>query len=222
MKKVIIYGAGAYAKLLYCEASRSGIIDIAGFVVDDDYFKEDRLFDLSIIPFSEVERTYPQEEYDMLVLCGYTRMSNRKLMYDKAKEKGYRLANYISPKAFLENDIKMGDNNIIMSGTILGFDGCMGNDNVIRQDVYLGHEFKIYNHSIISTGCKLGGRSTIEDLVFMGIGVSAKGYITYGEGSLIGVGSVVVKDVEPYSKCYGNPAKVAGYHRETGVVLIED
>ena len=157
----------------------------------------------------------------MLVVCGYSVMRNRKNMYDKAIEKGYTLINYVSPHAMLENEIEMGNNNIIMANTIVGFDGKMGNGNIIRQNVYLGHEFHMGNHSIISTGCILGGCSKIEDLVFLGIGVTARGYVTYGAESLVGVGSNVIKDVEPYSTCCGNPAKVLSYHKETGVIVRE-
>lgn len=221
MKKVVIYGAGAYGKLFFCEADRYGAIDIVAFTVDEEYLISEKEFGIPVVPFEMVESIYPPEEYDMIVLCGYTIMRNRPIMYNKAKAKGYQLINYISPKAMLETDIKMGDNNIIMANAIVGYDCVLGNDNVIRQGVYLGHESKVHNHSIISTGCLLGGRSTVEDMVFFGIGVTARGYITYGKESLIGVGSNVTKNVEPYATCCGNPAKTISYHEDTGVIVKE-
>lgn len=221
MKKVIIYGAGAYGKLFFCEAEHYGAIDIAGFTVDESYMRSEREFGMPVVPFESVESIYPPDQFDMIVLCGYTVMRNRRAMYNRAKEKGYKLINYISPKAMLETDIQMGDNNIIMANAIVGYDCVLGNDNVIRQNVYLGHESTIGNHSIISTSCTLGGRSTIEDLVFFGIGVTARGYVTYGKESLIGVGSNVIKNVEPYATVCGNPAKVLGYHEDTGVIVRE-
>lgn len=221
MKKVIIYGAGAYGKLFFYEADRYGAIDIEAFTVDADYMRSERECGLPVVPFENVTEIYSPEKYDMLVLCGYTVMRNRAIMYERAKAKGYTLINYISPHAILENEIKMGDNNIIMANAIVGFDGIMGNGNVIRQNVYIGHQFVMEDHSIISTGCTLGGCSHIESLVFFGIGVTARGYINYGTESLVGVGSNVVKNVEPYCTCCGNPAKVIGYHRDTGVVVKE-
>ena len=47
----------------------------------------------------------------------------------------------------------------------------------------------------------------IEDNVDIGSNVVILGPITIGEGSVIGAGSVVIKDVEPYSLVVGNPAK---------------
>lgn len=221
MNKVVLYGAGPYGKLFFREADRYGAIDIVGFTVDSEFLKSERECGLPVVPFEEVTGIYPPTQYDMLVLCGYTVMRNRARMYNKAKEKGYRLANYISPHAVLDNEIKMGDNNIIMANSFVGFDGMMGNDNIIRQNVSIGHGFVMEDHSVISTSCKLGAGCHFEDLVFMGIGVSGREHVRYGRESLIGVGSNVVGDVEPYSTCRGNPAKVVGYHRDTGVIVRE-
>lgn len=48
----------------------------------------------------------------------------------------------------------------------------------------------------------------IEDNVDIGSNVVILGSITIGEGSVIGAGSVVVKDIERYSLVVGNPARV--------------
>ena len=42
----------------------------------------------------------------------------------------------------------------------------------------------------------------------IGVNVTLLPFITVGEGSLIGGGSVVTKDVPPRSVAYGNPARV--------------
>lgn len=221
MKKVVIYGAGPYGKLFFAEAERYGAIDIVAFTVDEQYILENNLYGLPVVPFGQIEKVYPPDQYDMLVVCGYSRMRNRMEMYNKAKAKGYALVNYISPGAFLENEIKMGDNNIIFSNSVIGFDGVMGNGNIIRQNVYLGHEFELKDHIIISVGCTIGGYSKIGSLSFFGFSVTSSGFRTFGEECLIGAGSIVVKDIEPYSKNYGNPARLAGYHKDTGVVIRE-
>lgn len=221
MRKVVIYGAGAYGKMFFYEVARSGAIDIVAFTVDSAYLNMEKECGLPVVPFEEVTKIYPPEEYDMAVLCGHAVMRNRAMMYNKAKAKGYRLINYVSPNAMLENEIKMGDNNIIMANVILGYNGVMGSNNIVHQNTYIGHEFEIENHSVIGTSCTLGGRCHFEDLVFMGMGVTARGYVRYGRESLIGIGSNVVKDVEAYCTCYGNPARVRGYHRDTGVMVNE-
>lgn len=222
MKKVVIYGAGAYGKIFFYDAERSGgIIDIEAFTIDGSYIQNEKECGLPVVPFEEVEKIYPPTEYDMLVVVGYTVMRNRRRLYEKAKNKGYTLVNYVSPHAILENEIKMGDNNVILSNAVIGYDGVMGSGNFIFQNVYLGHGFHMGNHSVISAGCTLAGNSRIDDLVFIGMGVTSRGRITFGTESLIGIGSNVVTHVEAYSTCFGNPAKVRGYHKDTGVIVRE-
>jgi acetyltransferase-like isoleucine patch superfamily enzyme len=46
--------------------------------------------------------------------------------------------------------------------------------------------------------------------VQVGVNVTILPFLTIGEGSLIGGGSVVTKDIPPFSLAYGNPAKVVG------------
>ena len=58
-------------------------------------------------------------------------------------------------------------------------------------------------------------------MLFRSMGVTARSSVIFGEESLIGVGSNVLKDVEPFSTCYGNPAKAVSFHKETGVVIKE-
>ena len=48
----------------------------------------------------------------------------------------------------------------------------------------------------------------IEDDVWLGAGVIVLPEITIGEGSIIGAGAVVTKDIPPHSVAVGNPAKV--------------
>ena len=51
----------------------------------------------------------------------------------------------------------------------------------------------------------------IDDFVWLGSNVSICGNVHIGEGAIIGLGSVVVKDVPAYAIVGGNPAKVIKY-----------
>ena len=51
----------------------------------------------------------------------------------------------------------------------------------------------------------------IEDFVWLGSDVTISGNVHIGEGAIIAIGSVVVKDVPPYAIVGGNPAKIIKY-----------
>jgi acetyltransferase-like isoleucine patch superfamily enzyme len=68
----------------------------------------------------------------------------------------------------------------------------------------LGHD---YTSSLINEKT-IAKPVIIEDAVWMGYNVTVLPGVKIGKGSVIGAGSVVSKDIPPYSIAVGNPCKV--------------
>ena len=109
-----------------------------------------------------------------------------------------------------KNNVEIGDNTAI--GTyvhIWGHGGIkIGNDVLIASHcclTSLGHD---YTKKPIRKGNIIAKMIVIEDDVWLGSNVCVLPGVRIGEGSVIGAGSVVTKDIPPYSIAVGNPAKV--------------
>lgn len=218
-KKLIIYGIGSMTKTLLADDDEQKTLQPAVFSVDNTYMTCDTYMGRPVIPFEEITKQCPPDEYVMLVVCGRQSLRGRTLMLDRAKKAGYELINYISPKATVEPGVVIGENNLIFSGARLGHDGHLGSNNVIRQDAYVGHDFRIGNGNFISVHCTLGSSCTIRDLSYFGLNVTCRDHLTFGDECLIGMGSVVTKPVDDYATAYGVPARIVSYHKDTGVVF---
>ncbi len=83
-------------------------------------------------------------------------------------------------------------------GVVIGETAVVGDDVVIYQGVTLG-----------GTGKEKGKRHpTIEDRVMLSAGAKVLGPFTVGHDSKIGAGSVVLKEVPPYSTVVGIPGQI--------------
>jgi acetyltransferase-like isoleucine patch superfamily enzyme len=88
----------------------------------------------------------------------------------------------------------------------------IGNDCLIAPFVYIVDS----NHSIVKNKRINQQRNSsekivIKDDVWLGSNVTILKGVTIGEGAVIAAGSLVNKDIEPYSINAGSPSKVIGY-----------
>ncbi len=115
----------------------------------------------------------------------------------RSLEQGYILideSTYIGPYTCLAGPghIKIGKNCLISSHS-----GIYANNHNFANP-----NLKIADQGITSDGI------TIEDDCWLGTGVKVLDGVAIGQGSVIGAGAVVTKDIPPYSVAVGVPAKV--------------
>lgn len=121
----------------------------------------------------------------------------------------------ICANVLIENDVRIGDNVTIKSGVQL-WDGIIIEDNVfIGPNVSFTNDdvprSKVYPEkfgtTLLKKGCSIGANATILS------------DITIGEYAFIGAGSVVTKNIPPYTVWFGNPAHHKGYITKKGILL---
>lgn len=109
--------------------------------------------------------------------------------------------------------VVIGDNNIISELVTIqtpleeGKVTKVGDNNIIMAHSHLGHDVEIGNNCEISTGSIIGGYAKISDGAKLKLSTTIRNRITVGKNAIIGMGSVVVKDVEDGVTVVGVPAK---------------
>ena len=87
----------------------------------------------------------------------------------------------------------------------------IGKHVLMAANCYIGgaqHKFDRLDVPIMRQGYDSRGGVVIEDDVWLGTDVKILDGVTVGTGSVIGAGSIVTKDIPPYSIAVGAPAKV--------------
>lgn len=124
----------------------------------------------------------------------------------------------ICANVLIENEVKLGSNVTVKSGVQL-WDGvtvedyvCIGPNVTFTNDLVPRSKNTDYElkETLLKTGCSIGANSTI-----------VAGH-TIGEYAFVGAGSVVTKDIPPYTVWYGNPATFRGYVTKEGILLDKE
>ncbi len=122
----------------------------------------------------------------------------------------------IEPGAVIRDLVEIGENCVIMMGAVLNIGAVIGEKTMIDMNVVVGGRAIVGKNCHIGAGCVLAGvieppsaqPVIIEDDVLIGANAVVLEGVRVGKGAVIAAGSVVVKDVEPYTVMAGVPAKV--------------
>jgi len=209
MKKVILYGNRALARMIYLDAHQHPDVSIEGFVVDAGYQTADGLFcGLPQVVFEDMTKVFPPNQYHLLVLDGRQALDKRAPLIKRVEGLGYTYINYISPKAFVASDLQMGHNNIFLELAYVGPQVKLEDNVIIHQHVYLGHDATIASHTNINPGVRIGGYLSCGEGVFVGIGAVIIDHITLGDHAIVGAGALVLKDIDAKTTNVGHPSQV--------------
>jgi UDP-N-acetylglucosamine acyltransferase len=86
----------------------------------------------------------------------------------------------------------------------------VGSDCFVMNKVYIGHDGDIGDGVTMASSVTLGGHVSVGDNANLGLGAVVHQRRVVGPGVMLGMGSVVTRDVPPFAKAFGNPARVQG------------
>jgi len=204
MKKLVVFGTGALARLAYIHFSDEGQYEVIAFTVNEEYIVNDSdVFDLEVVPFEKIEQIYPPDSFALFVAIG-TKKANkaRAQIYNDCKAKGYELASCLNTKFNHLKHVKTGDNCLIMPNVIVQPFAEIGNDVIIWSGSYVGYQTQIGDHSYIAAAAVVAGSVKIGEYCFVGANATVKDGLSLAPETVIGAGAVILKDTE-MGKVYG-------------------
>jgi len=200
MEKIILFGAGNVAEVAYHYLTEDSSYEVVAFTIDKAYIKEDEFIGIPLVPFEDIEQNYPPSMFKMMVVIGFDNLNKtRAERYNQAKEKGYELVSYISSKAYVASNVKIGENCFIAEFNSIQACSEIGDNVVLMSSNVINHHCKIKDHNWISAGVIIAGCTTIESYCFIGVNASIGNGISIGRETYISAGANITKSREQES-----------------------
>jgi UDP-N-acetylglucosamine acyltransferase len=115
-----------------------------------------------------------------------------------------------------ETIVRIGDNTVIREfvtinrGTKANYETVVGSNCLLMAYVHVAHDCIVGNNVILANGATLGGHITVDDWAIIG-GLSAvHQFVNIGSHVMISGGSLVRKDVPPFTKAAREPLSYVG------------
>lgn len=197
-KKIIMIGNGNYSETLTYYITTFTNWEIAAFA--DEFVSEEgkQHNGKPFVNLSELTTHFPPSEYEIILAVGYQKMnSNRKRLYLRLKEMGYRFPNFIHPTAVIHNTV-MGDANIIMENVMFEPNAKIGSNIIMWSGVVIGHNTDVGDHNHFAAVSMIAGNVKAGESCFFGNHATVKDGATIAEYTLVGAGAFVSKDSKPY------------------------
>lgn len=145
---------------------------------------------------------------DILYCVGYNNMLNRYKRYKEIKDMGFNPISFISNNSIFSSESYLKNGSIINQGVIIDNFVSIGECVFINIGAMISHHSIIKDNVFIAPGVNIAGYVTVEEGCFLGINSTIIDHVNIGKYSMIAGGSVVIKDVPPYTMVAGNPAKI--------------
>ncbi|MFW9990324.1 MAG: acetyltransferase [Candidatus Odinarchaeota archaeon] len=209
MAKVIIFGTKDLAELAHFYLTNDSSHEVVAFTVHSNYLPEiHRFCNLPILPFESIDEQFSPSEFSFFAPMTHLGMNKeRERVYNEIKAKGYQLISYISSKATIFGNLKVGDNCFILEDNTIQPFVTIGSNTVLWSGNHIGHHSQIGNHVFITSHVVISGNCIIKPYCFIGVNTSLKDNILVDEGTFLAMSSCVTNDTEPYSVYKGNPAR---------------
>lgn len=211
-RNLVILGAGGFARevaWLVHEINEAypRTWNVIGYWDSDTSRVGNEINGLPIIGSAEVQRYLP----DLFAVAAIGSPSVRERAVRDAEQLGCQFPALVHPTVRFDlNTITIGNGSIVCAGTIMTVNITIGRHVILNLHCTIGHDTVIEDFATLSPGCHLSGYTRVGRGAYMGTGSVTVESRTVGEGSVVGAGAVVARDIPSGVTAVGVPAKVKG------------
>lgn len=209
MKHLVIIGARGWGREIYAavrntKAYQDLEYDVKGFLDD----KTDALDGLKgdFPPILGSVESYEVQPDDVF-FCAMGDSQWRKHYVEMISSKGGHFITVVNPMARINPTATIGEGTYIGAYSIISDNVVIGNHCVLQCFNDLGHDAEVGDYVSIESYVFLGGGAKIGDMSTMHTKSSVIPHKTIGKNCIVGINSVVMRNIKDGKTVFGIPAK---------------
>ncbi|XVV16563.1 acetyltransferase [Actinoplanes sp. CA-131856] len=204
MTDLVIVGAGGFARET-AAAARAGW-NVLGFLDDNPELHGTTRSGLPIL--GDVERAREMDAAVVVCVGNPRNFTARRSIVERLGLPEGRYATVVHPLAWVGAGSTVGPGTVLLAGTVLTADVAVGSHVAVMPQAVLTHDDRVGDYCTIASGVRLGGSAVLDEEAYVGSGALIREGVKVGARSLVGMGSVVLRDVPAGEVWAGNPARL--------------
>lgn len=209
--KVLIFGgigAASTIAMAIVDANKNGYNDIVfeGYIND-----KDGLIDIDGFPivggYKDVASFVRQGYLFINTVYKIDGQVSRIQLFESLNIPNNQLAKFIHPSAYIAPNVEIGPGCVVLPNANVSSNVKMGKCIRIMTGAMIGHDCNINDHAFFAANACVGSHINFGIATYVGLNSTIGGKLKIGDFSVVGMGTVVTKDVEPFSIFVGNPGK---------------
>ena len=210
VENIVILGAGGDGRNIIDIITEINSItekyNLLGFL-DDDPNKQDKIFNGYPVlgKLADIDKF---KDSSFITMIGSVRKRySRKKAIARLKIEDERLARLIHPHATVSKSARILNGVVLFPGVRVHANVKIGRYVRLHSNVSIGHDSIIEDYVTMASASVTAGYVRIGEGCYIGINASIREGVSIGEWAIVGMGAVVLEDVEKHSVVVGNPAR---------------
>lgn len=197
-KPLLIIGASSFAEIAVLYFGRTSEYRVVAVVVEDTFWFEGSVQGIPLIPMSEALYTFDPQTTYFYVATVYTQMNRlRQRLMKTMKCMGFSPASYISPAAYVDESVKLGEHLFIFEDNTIQPFVELKDNVVLWSGNHVGHHSTIGENVFVSSHVVISGHCIVGDNSFLGVNCAVGNNVAIGEFNWIMPGAMILKDTGP-------------------------
>jgi sugar O-acyltransferase (sialic acid O-acetyltransferase NeuD family) len=201
-KKLLIIGASGHGKVVADIALKMNKWKSISFLDDNKNIKSS--MGLEVIGTTNDVYTH-KDEFE--IFAGIGNNATRQSVHEVLETVGASIPVLIHPNAVVGEQVEIGIGSVVMAGVVINCCTSIGKGCIVNTGSTIDHDNNIENFVHISPGVHLAGTVHIGQGSWLGIGSVVSNNIYVTGGCKIGAGSVVIKDITEPGVYVGVPVR---------------